>query len=189
MRVTIIGAGNVGSTVAYAIRDLAEKISLVDIDKKKAEAECLDLRDSCKIEDIDAEITFSGEINSSSDAYVICVGIPLGAGTNKERMAHFEQNSKIVDSILHDIVPWNNDPWIIMVTNPSHELAKLALGMFRKVVACGRSLDIVRTCVYGKHEKVLYGNHYHKISVGKGYTNFGVASEVRKILEGIGDGA
>jgi len=185
MRVTIIGAGNTGSTIAYAIRDCVGKISLVDIDKKKAEAECLDLRDSCRIENIDTEITFSGEINSSSDAYIICVGKPLSTGTREERMAHFEQNSKIVDSILHEIVPWNSDPWIIMVTNPSHELAKITLETFRKVIACGRSLDTVRTCVYGKHEKVMYGNHYHKISIGKGYTNFGVASEVRKILEGL----
>jgi L-lactate dehydrogenase len=190
--VTIIGAGNTGSTIAYAIRGVVEKIHLVDIDKKKAEAECLDIIDSCKIEETDgfdtSEITYSGEISSKSDIYIICVGKPLKSGNDEERMAHFEKNAKIVDSILEEIAIWNNDPWIIMVTNPSHELAKIALDKFRKVIACGRSLDIVRTKVYGKHEQVMYSNHYPIISTGKGFTNFGIASEVKKIIKDIRHG-
>jgi malate/lactate dehydrogenase len=191
MRVTIIGAGNVGSTIAYAIRGVIEKIHLVDINKVKAEAECLDIIDSCKIEEIigfNSEITYSGEISSKSDIYIICVGKPLNSGTNEERITHLKTNSKIVESILEDIVTWNNDPWIIMVTNPSHELAKLALDKFRKVIACGRSLDIARTKVYGKHEMNMYSNHYWKISKGKGYTSWGIASEVKTIIMGIRNG-
>lgn len=188
MRVTIIGAGNTGSTIAYAIRGIVEKIHLVDIDKKKAEAECLDIMDSCKIEKIETEITYSEKINTKSDAYIICVGKPLNGGTDEERMAHFKSHSKIVRDILYDISIHDNDPWIIMITNPSHELAKIALDNFRKVIACGRSLDIVRTKVCGKHESVMYSNHYPIISTGKGYTSWGVASEVMRIIRDIKHG-
>jgi hypothetical protein len=66
-----------------------------------------------------------------------------------------------------------------MVTNPSGELSKLAHDYVSHVIAIGNRLDNARykdSHLYGKHENPV--DYYKSIIDGKGYTSWGVASEV-----------
>lgn len=180
MKISIIGSGVVGSSIAFAIMDSTD-IEMVDIDLEKARAECYDLRDAAQIQNLDTKISYS-EHPGKADIYIICVGKRIKESNYNGPVM---ENKEAVNKILSEIANENPDPWIFMVTNPSGEMAQEALNIFRKVISCGRSLDVSRTKVIGKHENPDILNHYKEIKKGKGFTNWGCAAEVRMLIMGL----
>lgn len=183
MIISIIGAGAVGSTIAFSLLSLADEIELVDTDEKKAMAECFDLQDAAKIMLSNCKISYSTRPHTA-DIYIFCAG---KRRTNEEnRNDLYVDNRNLMEKILREIQYIAYDPWVLIVTNPSGSLAKDALDYFRKVIACGHYLDVVRSKMVGMHEtpENLQTKHNAIIRDGKGgITNWGIAAEVRKIVE------
>lgn len=182
MKVCIIGAGHVGSAAAFALLGEVEEIALVDIDTKKLEAEALDLKDACAISKHNTFISWSGK-PENADAYVFCAGKHPNSDQNRNDV--LIHNRKVLNSVMPMIAEHNADPWMLIVSNPPGDLAVECLNTFRKVISCGRMLDVARSKVIGSHESPEIFNHYKTIKAGKGHTCWAIASEIRAIVGGL----
>lgn len=179
MKVCIIGAGHVGSAAAFALLGEVEEIILVDIDIKKLEAEALDLKDAIEISNYNTVISWSNK-PENAEVYIFCAGKhPKG---DQNRNDFFVDNRKLLSYMMPMIAEHNTDPWMLIVSNPSGELAKECLDTFSKVISCGRMLDVARIKVIGSHESPETFNHYEKIEAGKGHTCWAIASEIRILI-------
>ncbi len=182
MKVCIIGAGHVGSAAAFALLGVVEEIVLVDIDAKKLEAEALDLKDAVAIREYNTVISWSNK-PEWANTYVFCAGKHPKGDQNRNDV--YVDNRKLLLSIMPMIAEHNTDPWMLIVSNPPGELAKECLNTFRRVISCGRMLDVARSKVIGPHESPEIFNHYERIESEKGHTCWAIASEIREIIGGI----
>ena len=73
MKVSIIGSGMVGSSIAFALLGSVHSIEMVDINTKRAMAECFDLEDASKVSHRKTYLSWSAE-PSYADVYIICAG-------------------------------------------------------------------------------------------------------------------
>ncbi|TET34511.1 L-lactate dehydrogenase [Candidatus Dependentiae bacterium] len=117
-KISIIGAGAVGSTIAYALilKNIAAEICLVDVNEIKRCGEILDLSDALSF---GATALIHGETAKNagkSDIIIIAAGKRQEPG--QDRIALLDANKKIIKSILQEIQPINKESIIIMVTNP-----------------------------------------------------------------------
>ena len=107
MKVTIVGAGNVGSSCAeyIAIKDIANEIVLLDIKEGFAEGKSLDLMQTSSSLIFNALITgvtSDYEKTKSSDVVVITSGIPRKPGMTREELIGI--NAGIVDSVTENLL-------------------------------------------------------------------------------------
>lgn len=117
-KVTVIGAGAVGSTTAYALilRNIVAEIVLIDIDKNRCKGEAFDLADALPLFET-SKISCSYQTNGQpSDIVIITAGAPQMPG--QSRIQLMETNGKIVTAIIEDLKPINKSTIIIVVTNP-----------------------------------------------------------------------
>ncbi len=121
MKVTVIGAGNVGSTCANVIahRELANEVVLVDIKEGIAEGKSLDMWQTAPINMYDSRII--GSTNdytktAGSEVVVITSGIPRKPGMTRDDL--ISTNAAIVKSVTENVVKYSPDAKIIVVSNP-----------------------------------------------------------------------
>lgn len=117
-KVSIIGCGYVGSTIAYAlmIKELADEIVLIDVDKKIADAEMLDIRHGipymglCNI--------YSGDYKDIVDSDLIVITAGRNRKPNESRLDMASDNVKIAKSVCDDIKKYYNSGVVLVVSNP-----------------------------------------------------------------------
>lgn len=121
MKVTVVGAGNVGATCAdvLAFKEIVNKIVLVDIKEGLSEGKSLDIFQKAPINLYDTKIIGSTNDYSktkNSDVVVITSGLPRKPGMSRDDL--IETNSKIVKSVTENIIKYSPDCIIIIVSNP-----------------------------------------------------------------------
>ena len=121
MKVTVVGAGNVGATCAdvLAYKEIANKIVLVDIKEGLSEGKSLDIFQKAPINLYDTKIIGSTNDYSktkNSDVVVITSGLPRKPGMSRDDL--ISTNSKIVKSVTENIIKYSPDCIIIVVSNP-----------------------------------------------------------------------
>ena len=121
MKVTVVGAGNVGATCAdvLAYKEIANKIVLVDIKEGLSEGKSLDIFQKAPINLYDTKIIGSTNDYSktkNSNVVVITSGLPRKPGMSRDDL--IETNSKIVKSVIENIIKYSPDCIIIIVSNP-----------------------------------------------------------------------
>ena len=121
MKVTVVGAGNVGATCAdvIAYKEIANKIVLVDIKEGLSEGKSLDIFQKAPINLYDTKIIGSTNDYSktkNSNVVVITSGLPRKPGMSRDDL--IETNSKIVKSVTENIIKYSPDCIIIIVSNP-----------------------------------------------------------------------
>ena len=121
MKVTVVGAGNVGATCAdvLAYKEIANKIVLVDIKEGLSEGKSLDIFQKAPINLYDTKIIGSTNDYSktkNSDVVVITSGLPRKPGMSRDDL--IETNSKIVKSVTENIIKYSPNCIIIIVSNP-----------------------------------------------------------------------
>ena len=121
MKVTVVGAGNVGATCAdvLAYKEIANKIILVDIKEGLSEGKSLDIFQKAPINLYDTKIIGSTNDYSktkNSNVVVITSGLPRKPGMSRDDL--IETNSKIVKSVTENIIKYSPDCIIIIVSNP-----------------------------------------------------------------------
>jgi len=142
MKVTVVGAGNVGATCAnvLATREVANEVVLLDIKDGFAEGKALDIWETAPINLYDTRTV--GATNdyaktSGSDVVVITSGLPRKPGMTRDDL--IATNSGIVKSVTESILQHSPDAIIIVVSNP---------------------LDVMTYCAYltaGKDSKKVMG--------------------------------
>jgi len=155
MKVTIVGAGSVGSSCAeyIAIKDIADEIVLLDIKEGFAEGKSLDLMQTSSSLGFNAQISgVTSDYNKtkSSDVVVITSGIPRKPGMTREELIGI--NAGIVDSVTENLLIHSPNAIIVVVSNPMDTMTYLVLkktGLPRnRVIGMGGILDSSRFKTY-----------------------------------------
>ncbi len=121
MKVTVVGAGNVGATCAdvLAYKEIANEIVLVDIKEGFAEGKALDIWQKAPIDVYDSRTTGSTNDYSKtagSDVVVITSGLPRKPGMTRDDL--ISTNAGIVKSVTENVVKYSPNAIIIVVSNP-----------------------------------------------------------------------
>ncbi|MEO5980407.1 MAG: malate dehydrogenase [Chryseolinea sp.] len=121
MKVTIVGAGNVGATCAdvLAYREVANEIVLVDIKEGLAEGKALDVWQKAPIDMYDSRtigVTNDYSKTANSDVVVITSGLPRKPGMSRDDL--IGTNAGIVKSVTENVVKYSPESIIIVVSNP-----------------------------------------------------------------------
>ena len=121
MKVTVVGAGNVGATCAdvLAYREVVNEVVLVDIKEGLAEGKALDIWEKSPINLYDTRTV--GSTNdytktAGSDVVVITSGIPRKPGMSRDDL--ISTNAKIVNSVTENVIKHSPEAIIIIVSNP-----------------------------------------------------------------------
>lgn len=119
-KVTIVGAGNVGATVANVLahKDIVNEIVLLDIQGDLARGKALDTWQQSPIESFSTRIKGTEDYleTAGSDIVVITAGIPRKPGMSRDDL--ISTNAKIVNNVTNSILQHSDEPIIIVVSNP-----------------------------------------------------------------------
>lgn len=176
MKITVVGAGNVGATCADACarQELANEVVLVDIKEGLAEGKSLDMWETSPISLYDTRITGSTNDYSKtadSDVVVITSGLPRKPGMSRDDLIN--TNAKIVKMVTENVIEHSPEAIIIVVSNPLDVMcytAYLARGKKNKnkVIGMAGILDTARyrsflalelNCSPKDIQAVLMGGH------------------------------
>lgn len=121
MKITVVGAGNVGATCAdvLAYKEIANEIVLVDIKEGLAEGKSLDIWQKAPIDLYDSRsigATGNYEKSAGSEVVVITSGLPRKPGMSRDDL--IGTNAGIVKSVTENVVRHSPDAIIIVVSNP-----------------------------------------------------------------------
>ena len=121
MKVSVIGAGNVGATCAEVIahHELANEVVLLDIKENFAEGKALDIWETSAINMYDTRVigtTNEYSKTSKSDVVVITSGLPRKPGMSRDDL--ISTNAKIVKSVTENVIKYSPDTILIVVSNP-----------------------------------------------------------------------
>ncbi|HZA39560.1 MAG TPA: malate dehydrogenase [Actinomycetota bacterium] len=127
-KVTVVGAGNVGSNTARRIaeKDLADEVVMTDIVAGLPQGLALDINQSAPIEGFSAQVIGSNDYAATegSDVAVITAGLPRKPGMS--RMDLLDKNAEIVGSVTEELARYSPDAIVIVVSNPLDEMTYLA---------------------------------------------------------------
>lgn len=155
MKVTIVGAGNVGASCAEYIaqKQIASKVVLLDIKEGFAEGKALDLFQTATTLGFNTSIT--GVTNdysatAGSSVVVITSGVPRKPGMTREELIGI--NAGIVKKVSENILKYSPDSLIVVVSNPMDTMTYLALkatGLPKnRIIGMGGALDSSRFKTY-----------------------------------------
>ena len=151
MKVTIVGAGNVGATCADVIsyRGIASEVVLLDIKEGFAEGKAMDIMQCATTTGFNTRV--SGSTNdysktANSNVVVITSGIPRKPGMTREELIGI--NAGIVKSVADNVLKYSPDAIIVVVSNPMDTMAYLTLkatGLPKnRIIGMGGALDSSR---------------------------------------------
>lgn len=121
MKVTVVGAGNVGTTCANVIahKELVNELILLDIKEGVSEGKSLDIWQTAPINLFDTRVigsTNNYAKTANSDVVVITSGLPRKPGMSRDDL--IATNAGIVKSVTENIIKYSPDAIIIVVSNP-----------------------------------------------------------------------
>lgn len=155
MKVTVVGAGNVGATCANVIahRELVNEVILLDIKDGVAEGKSLDMWQTAPINMYDTRIkgvTNDYAATANSDVVVITSGLPRKPGMSRDDL--IATNAGIVKSVTENIIKHSPNTIIIVVSNPLDVMtycSYLTSGFdSKRVFGMAGILDTARYCAF-----------------------------------------
>ena len=173
MKVTIVGAGNVGSTCADAIayKGIASEVVLLDIRENYAEGKALDMTQTATLLGFNTKIVGSTNDYSktaNSDVVVITSGVPRKPGMTREELIGV--NAGIVKSVTENILAHSPEAIIVIVSNPMDTMTYLALkesGLSKnRIIGMGGALDSARFKTYLSLALNKPANDIHGMVIG-----------------------
>lgn len=155
MKVTIVGAGNVGATCADVIsyRGIASEVVLLDIKEGFAEGKAMDIMQCATTTGFNTMV--SGSTNdysktANSNVVVITSGIPRKPGMTREELIGI--NAGIVKSVAENVLQYSPEAIIVVVSNPMDTMTYLTLkatGLPKnRIIGMGGALDSSRFKFY-----------------------------------------
>src|SRR5574343_1558590 len=155
MKVSVIGAGNVGASCAeyIALNRIASEVVILDIKENFAEGKAMDLMQTATLNGFNTRI--SGSTNdytktANSDVVVITSGIPRKPGMTREELIGI--NAGIVKTVTENVLKNSPNAIIIVVSNPMDTMTYLALKESQltknRIIGMGGILDSSRFKYY-----------------------------------------
>jgi malate dehydrogenase len=186
-KVTVVGAGNVGATVAQRVFDKGyADVALIDIVEGLPQGKALDMLESGPVLGSDATIVGSNayDVSANSDIVVITSGIARRPGMSRDDLLFTNMN--IVGDVTKKVVQHSPNAILIIVTNPLDAMAQHAYEVSgfprERVIGMAGVLDTARfrtfvaqelkVSVQDVHAYVL-GGHGDQMVPLVGYTNVG----------------
>jgi malate dehydrogenase len=127
-KVTVVGAGNVGATVAQRIaeKELADVV-LIDIIEGVPQGKSLDLAQAAPIEKHDAHLIGANayEASANSDIVIITAGIPRKPGMSRDDL--LATNRGIIKNVTKQVVKYSPNTILIIVSNPLDAMCHVAM--------------------------------------------------------------
>ena len=147
-KITIIGAGSVGSTIAYNLsnNNIASEIVLIDINKEKVEGEVMDIVQGTCFRDPISVVAGDYEDAKDSDIVIITSGIARKPGQTRIELT--QTNVNILKSITPQIVKEAPNALYIIVSNPvdimTYVFTKISGRPENQIIGSGTLLDTAR---------------------------------------------
>ena len=173
MKVTIIGAGNVGSTCADAIayKRIASEVVLLDIRENFAEGKALDMMQTSSLLGFNTKIVGSTndyKKTAGSDVVVVTSGIPRKPGMTREELIGV--NAGIVKTVTENVLAHSPNAIIVIVSNPMDTMTYLTFkesGLSKhRVIGMGGALDSARFRTYLSLAVERPSNDIHGMVIG-----------------------
>ncbi len=129
MKITVVGAGNVGATAAniLAEKEIGNKIVLLDVVKGLAEGKSLDIMQMAPLALFDTRtsgVTDDYEATAGSSIVIITSGLARKPGMNREDL--LSTNARIVKNVTENIIRYSPDAILIVVSNPLDAMSYVA---------------------------------------------------------------
>lgn len=147
-KIAIVGTGFVGSTTAYTLMlsGLISEIVLIDINKKKAEGEAMDMNHGMPF--VKPVKIYSGDYADCEDADIVVITSGANQKPGETRMDLVNKNTEIFKDVISSIVKYNTECILLVVTNPVDILTyvtyKLSGFPKNRVIGSGTVLDSAR---------------------------------------------
>ena len=147
-KITVIGTGNVGATIAYTLTTtgIASEIVLIDINTEKALGEALDIRQGvpfftpCNI--------YAGHYQDAVDSDIVVITSGIARKPGQTRLELAQTNVNILKSIAAEIVKYAPDATYVIVSNPvdvlTYTFCKVSGIPENRVIGSGTILDTAR---------------------------------------------
>ena len=156
-KITIVGAGNVGATIAYNLsdEDLASEIVLIDINKDKVTGEVMDIiQGTCFRDPINI---VAGEYEDAKDSDIVIITSGVGRKPGQSRIELAQINLNILKAITPPLVAAAPNAKYIIVSNPvdilTYAFTKFSGLPEKQIVGSGTILDTARL-------RYAISNHY-----------------------------
>ena len=176
-KITIIGAGSVGSTFAYTLAhdEIASEIVLIDINKEKVEGEVMDIEQGTCFRSPVSLV--AGDYADAKDSDIVIITSGIARKPGQTRIELTQTNVNILKSITPQIVKEAPDAKYIIVSNPvdimTYVFTKISGLPENQIMGSGTILDTARLR-YGlsEHFKVAQGNIHAYVFGEHGDTSF-----------------
>ena len=173
MKVSVIGAGNVGATAAdvMATRSICSEIVLLDIKEGFAEGKALDIMQTSTTRGFDTIVkgtTGDYSKTKNSDVVVITSGMPRKPGMSRSELIGI--NAKIVKTVTSNVLDHTKNPVIVVVSNPMDTMTYLTIktsGLDKsRIIGMGGALDSSRFKTYISKALNKPANDIHGMVIG-----------------------
>lgn len=152
-KITIIGAGSVGATIAYTLSNesVASEIVLIDVNKKKLEGEVMDIMQGTGFRDPISII--AGDYSDAKDSDIVIITSGIARRPGQTRIELVQTNVDILKSITPNIVKEAPNALYIIVSNPvdiiTYVFTKISGLPDRQIIGSGTLLDTtrLRSCI------------------------------------------
>ncbi|MBQ3483242.1 MAG: L-lactate dehydrogenase [Clostridia bacterium] len=166
-KVTIIGAGNVGATIAYtlAIEGIANEILMIDIRQEKAEGEAMDIAQGAPF--YAGTQVHAGDYSDAADSDIVVITMGFARKPDQTRLQLAQANVDILKEIAPKITKYAPNAIYLIVSNPvdvmTYAFHKLTNVPESHILGSGTILDTarLRSCIASKLEISKQNVHAH----------------------------
>lgn len=147
-KITVIGTGNVGSTIAYtlAVSSIASEIVLIDINSEKALGEALDIRQGMSF--ASSARIYAGSYMDAKDSDIVVITSGVARKPGQSRLDLAQINVNILKSIVPEITKYAPDAVYVIVSNPldimTYAFTKYSGIPEQRIIGSGTCLDTAR---------------------------------------------
>ena len=158
-RVVLVGCGMVGMSYAYAMlnQNTCDELVLIDVDKKRAIGEAMDLNHGLAFSNSQMRI-WAGEYMDCKDADVVVISAGVAQKPGESRRDLLKRNTIVFKSIIEPITESGFNGIFLVATNPVDIMTKITCDLSgfnpRRVLGSGTALDSARL-------RYLLGNYMH----------------------------
>lgn len=147
-KIVIVGAGNVGESVAFSLmlKEVASELVMIDVDAERAEGSAFDMEDATAFYSETTVRTGSYKECENADIIIITAGIARKPGQTRLDLA--KTNVSIVSEITKNIMKHADNPIMLVISNPVDVMTSLVQEVSglpaERVIGTGTTLDTAR---------------------------------------------
>ncbi len=148
-KVVIIGCGFVGMSYAYAMvnQGICDELVLIDVDKKRAEGEAMDLNHGMAFSPSHMKIR-SGDYDETANADIVVISAGVGQKPGETRIDLLSRNAKIFEGIVSETIKAGFSGIFLVATNPVDIMTNIVMKLSgfpkNRVIGSGTTLDTAR---------------------------------------------